>query len=142
VTKMSAASHARVSSRSERRTANDNGNSRAPHGQQEGRTERQDPRRPPSPQTSAAGTTHKRTTSGSQRTRGGVEERRTERVQVTTRETLTRTRSPERRPGPSLQPQERAKTSEAGRAYSGDPRPRSTKPETPTCMHIFGSAAI
>jgi gamma-tubulin complex component 2 len=69
--------------------------------------------------------------SGSQRTKAGVEERRTERVQVTTRETVTsRTRSPERRPGPSVQPQERQKASDAGRAYSGDPRPRS-KAEAP-----------
>ena len=129
---MSSASHARVSSRSERRTANDNGSSRVPSMQQGGsRTERQDPRRPLSPQASASGTAHRRTASGSQKSKIGVEERRTERVQVTTKETLTRTRSPERRPGPSVQPPDRGKTSEAGRAYSGDPRPRSTKPETP-----------
>ena len=128
---MSSASHTRVSSRSERRTTNDNGSSRAPSGQQGGsRAERQDPRRPPSPQASVAGTTHKRTASSSQRTKGGVEERRTERVQVTTRETVTsRTRSPERRPGPSVQPQERVKLGEAGRAYPGDPRPKSSKVE-------------
>lgn len=135
---MSSASHARVSSRSERRTANDNGSSRAPSGQQS-RTERGgDPRRPPSPQASAAGTTHKRAASGSQRARGSVEERRTERVNVTTRETVTRTRSPERRPGPPAQPQERTRPSEHGRTQSGDPRPRSTKPETPTCTALMG----
>jgi gamma-tubulin complex component 2 len=135
VTTMSSASHARVSSRSERRTTNDNGSSRA-SGQPGGsRTERQDPRRPPSPQASASGTTHKRTTSSSQRVKGGVEERRTERVQVTTRETLTRTRSPERRPQP-LQPQDRAKASEASRAYSADPRPRLSNQETPLGMPL------
>lgn len=137
---MSSASHARVSSRSERRTTNDNGSSRAPSGQQGGsRAERQDPRRPPSPQASAAGNTHRRTTSSSQRTRGGVEERRTEKVQVTTRETVTsRTRSPERRPGPLVQLQERQKTSDVGRAHSGDPRPKSSKVEAPQGMLLCG----
>ena len=127
VRSMSSASHARVSSRSERRTTNENGSSRVPSSQQGGsRAERQDPRRPPSPLASSAGNSHRRMASGSQRTKAGVEERRTERVQVTTRETVTaRTRSPERRPGPSVQSQERHKTSEASRAYSGDPRPRS-----------------
>ncbi|KAG0649253.1 Spindle pole body component alp4 [Hyphodiscus hymeniophilus] len=127
---MSSASHARVPSRSERRTATDNGSSRVPSGQSS-RAERQDPRRLPSPQASAAGTTHKRTTSGSQRTKGGVEERRTERAQVTTRETVMRTRSPERRPGPSVPPQERGKPSEAGKTYSGDARPKSKQLDTP-----------
>lgn len=131
---MSSSSTARVSSRAERRTTNDNGSAqpRAPSGQTGTRGERVDPRRTQSPQASASGTNHKRTASGSQRTNRGVEERRTERVQVTTRETLTtRTRSPDRRPAPSAQPPERQRPAEPSRAYSGDPRPKSSKPETP-----------
>ena len=136
---MSSSSTARVSSHAERRTTNDNGNGkpRAPSAQQGGnRSERQDPRRTQSPQPATSGTSHKRTASGSQRTNRGVEERRTERVQVTTRETLTsRTRSPERRPAPSLQQSERSKQSEPSRAYSGDLRPKSsTKVEPPQGM--------
>ncbi|KUJ06281.1 uncharacterized protein LY89DRAFT_633211 [Mollisia scopiformis] len=137
---MSSSSNARVSSRTERRTATDNGNTqpRAPSAQQERGTkcERPDPRRTQSPQPSVtsgtSGTTHRRTASGTQRTSRNVEERRTERVQITTRETLTsRTRSPERRPGPSVQPSEKPRAHEVGRAYSGDSRPRSSKAEAP-----------
>ncbi|KAE8447814.1 hypothetical protein EG329_010208 [Mollisiaceae sp. DMI_Dod_QoI] len=128
---MSSSSNARVSSRTERRTATDNGNTqpRAPSAQERGgRTERLDP--PPS---TVSGSTHRRIASGSQRTNRNVEERRTERVQVTTRETLTsRTRSPERRPGPSVQQTERPRAPEASRAYSGDSRPRSSKAEAPS----------
>lgn len=127
---MSSSSTARVSSRAERRTTNDNGSAqpRAPSGQT-GR-ERVDPRRTQSPQPLVSGPTHKRTASGSQRTNRAVEERRTERVQVTTRETLTtRTRSPERRSTPSAQPQERHRPAEPSRAYSGDPRPKPSKPD-------------
>ncbi|KAF4625933.1 hypothetical protein G7Y89_g12230 [Cudoniella acicularis] len=135
VTAMSSSSHARVSSRAERRTTNDNGSAqpRAPSGQQGSvRNERPDPRRPQSPQPSVSGTTHRRTASGQQRTHRGVEERRTERVQVTTRETVTaRTRSPERRPASSMQPERQQRPSEVPRTYSGDPRPRSSKAETP-----------
>jgi len=130
---MSSSSTARVSSRVERRTTNDNGSAqpRAPSGQAGGRGERLDPRRAQSPQPSASGTSHKRTASGSQRTNRAVEERRTERVQVTTRETLTtRTRSPDRRPAPSAQPSERQRPAEPNRAYSGDPRPKPGRPET------------
>lgn len=137
---MSSSSNARVSSRTERRTATDNGTTqpRAPSAQQErgSRNERTDPRRTQSPQPSAAsGPSHRRTASGAQRTNRNVEERRTERVQVTTRETLTsRTRSPERRPGPSVQPTERSRAPEASRTYSGDSRPRSSKAEAPSGM--------
>lgn len=79
-----------------------------------------------------AGTSHKRTASGAQRTNRGLEERRTERVQVTTRETLTtRTRSPDRRSAPSAQPAERQRLAEPSRAYIGDPRPKASKSEAP-----------
>ncbi|KAE9363043.1 hypothetical protein N431DRAFT_498845 [Stipitochalara longipes BDJ] len=129
---MSSSSTARVSSRAERRTTNDNGSAqpRAPSGQTGGRGERLDPRRTQSPQPSTAGTSHKRTASGSQRTNRGVEERRTERVQITTRETLTRTRSPERHAAPSAPVPERQRPAEPNRAYSGDPRPKASKPDT------------
>lgn len=56
------------------------------------------------------GSSHRRVTSTSQRGSKGVEERRTERHHVTTRETLTtRTRSPESRSGSAKQPPDRAK---------------------------------
>ena len=106
---MSSSSNTKTS-HSERRTATENGTAR-PRG---------DPRRPPSPQHSTSGATHKRTASGTQR--------RTERVQVTTRETLTtRTRSSERR-GPPPPAQERARKEHA-RTPSVDNRPREIKAE-------------
>ncbi|CZR62475.1 probable spindle pole body component 97 [Phialocephala subalpina] len=133
---MSSLSNARVSSRTERRTATDNGNTqpRAPSAQQErgNRSERPDPRQTQSPQPPASGTTHRRTASGTQRTNRNVEERRTERVQVTTRETVTsRTRSPER-PRPSAQQTERTRPPEPSRTYSENSRPRSSKAEAPS----------
>jgi gamma-tubulin complex component 2 len=85
----------------------------------------------PSPQPSAGGTAHKRVPSGSQRTGRPVEERRTERVQVTTRETITsRTRSPERRPASSIA-LDRSRPTEGIRINSGDPGHKSIKVETP-----------
>jgi gamma-tubulin complex component 2 len=136
---MSSSSNARVSSRAERRTATENGSTqpRAPSTQQErgSRNEKPDPRRTQSPQPPASSSTaHRRTASSTQRTNRNVEERRIERVQVTTRETLTRTRSPERRPGPSVHPTERPRAPEASRAYSGDSRPRSSRAEAPPGM--------
>lgn len=128
---MSSSSNNRPSSLLERRIANENASRpRLPSGQQGGTRTERDSRRPQSPQASTSGTTHRRTASNSQRTKGGVEERRTERVQVTTRETLTsRTRSPERRPAPPMQQQERTRPSEASRTNSGDHRPRLSKAE-------------
>jgi hypothetical protein len=140
VTRMSSSSNARGSSRAERRTTTDNGSTqpRDSSGQQGGRSERPDPRRAQSPQPSTSGQSHKRTTSGLQRTNRGVDERRTERVQVTTRETLTsRPRSPERRPGPSVQPPERPRQAEPNRTHSGDPRPRAPKSEVPQGIISF-----
>lgn len=73
---------------------------------------------------------HKRTASGNQRTSKNVEERRTERVQVTTRETLTsRTRSPERRTAPQAH-QEKGKANENVKT-SFDYGPRPSKGEMP-----------
>lgn len=138
---MSSSSNARVLSRTERRTATENGTTQPrappPPGQQErgSRNEWTDPQRTQSPHPSAtSSSTHRRTASGTQRTNRNVEERRTERVQVATRETLTRTRSPERRPGPSVQQTERSRAPEANRAYSGDSRPKLSKTEAPPGM--------
>lgn len=92
------------------------------------KTDRSDPRRQdrPSPQPSNVSTTHKRTASGNPRPISRtVEERRTERVQVTTRETLvSRTRSPERRS---------AATGDRRRAPAEEPKPRApeAKPREP-----------
>ena len=120
-------------SHSERRTATENGSTRprGPTAHQGGsKTDRTDLRQPSSPQYSTAGSTHKRTVSGSQRNKV-VDERRTERVQVTTRETLTsRTKSPERRNGPPPA-QERTRPREPTRTPSVDNRPRSSRTETP-----------
>lgn len=124
---MSSAPHARVSSQSERRTASGN----------ESKTSR--PRRVPSALGSAGEQSQRhpsppvgadgipgRTASGSQRTNRGVEERRTERLHVTTRETLTsRTRSPERRAGPPASTA-RSRPTASPRIHAGNPRPKSS----------------
>ena len=85
-----------------------------------------DPRhREASPQSSYAGTTsHKRTASGNPRPASrATEERRTEHVKVTTRETLvTRIRSPERRNGPA--PKEKVRPGDGG---AKAPRPTETR---------------
>ena len=130
---MSSSSNNRSSSLMERRIANDNGGSRPrlPSGQQGGSRAERDPRRPQSPQTSTSRNTHRRVPSASQRTKSALEERRTERVLVTTKETLTsRTRSPERRPAAQMPQQERARPSEMARANSTDHRPRLSKAES------------
>lgn len=141
---MSSSSNNRPSSLLERRIANENASARPrlPSGQQGGTRTERDPRRQQSPQTSTSGGTHRRTTSASQRSKGGVEERRTERVQVTTRETLaSRTRSPERRPAPQMPQQERTRPSEVSRTNSGDHRPRLSKAEATQGMLVAHSAA-
>ncbi|KAK4207338.1 spindle pole body component alp4 [Rhypophila decipiens] len=79
----------------------------------------------------SASAAHKRSTSSSARAASRtVEERRTERVQVTSRETLvTRTRSPERR---SAAPSEKSKGShERLRQQPVEPRPREPRTEAP-----------
>ena len=67
---------------------------------------RESRRHVPSPDSGVSNPAHKRSASGNFRPSSRtVDERRTERVQVTTRETLvTRTRSPERRGAPSERP--------------------------------------
>lgn len=103
---MSSSSTARVSNQTDRRSTAEA--SRVSNGS---KSERQDGRRPRSPQPASTNNAqHKRVPSGSQRTNRGVEERRTERVHVTTRETITtRARSPERRAPPPAVPSERSK---------------------------------
>ncbi|KAL3418251.1 Spindle pole body component alp4 [Phlyctema vagabunda] len=143
---MSSASHARVSSHTDRRTANDENGSAKPRvssGQPVNKADKDrgdrdrgdrgpDTRRQQSPQPSGTGPAHRKTASSSQRNGRPAEERRTERVQITTRETLTsRTKSPERRPAPPAQQSERTRPNEHSRTISGDPRPKSSKSETP-----------
>jgi gamma-tubulin complex component 2 len=134
---MSSSSNARVpvsSSRGDRRTATENGSQqpRAPSAQTGSKNERPDPRRTQSPQPSATSASHRRGPSGSQRSKREVEERRTERVLVTTRETvISRTRSPDRRSAVPQQP-ERTRPPEPSRQHAVDHRPRSApKPESP-----------
>ncbi len=90
------------------------------------------------------GTSHKRTASGNPRPASrttAVDERRTEKVQVTTRETLvSRTKSPERRGVPSAA-KEKAKAAEAAKVRPPDARPKDPrvsplpqgKEATPSC---------
>ncbi|TVY36122.1 Spindle pole body component [Lachnellula subtilissima] len=135
---MSSSANTRASSRAERKTAADTGSGQGQipraSAQERSRNERSDSRMTQSPQPSTSGTTHRRAASGTQRTNRGVEERRTERVHVTTRETLSkRTRSPDRRTAPSSHPVERPRPAELSRTYSEEPRPKSKveAPEVP-----------
>ncbi|KAH8889710.1 hypothetical protein GQ53DRAFT_842607 [Thozetella sp. PMI_491] len=126
----------RTSTYAEKRSTNgattaDKGTSRPRMTGQDSFREKTDARRhAPSPQSGTSGTSHKRSASGNFRPASrAVEERRTERVQVTTKETLvTRTRSPERRSAPSEKP--RAADGAKQRA-AADPRPREPRPEAP-----------
>lgn len=129
---MSSSSTNRPSSLVERRIANENATARPrlSSAQSGGTRTERDPRRAQSPQTTAAGSAHRRATSSSQRVKSGSEERRMERVQVTTRETVTsRTRSPERRPASQMQHHERSRPGEISRTNSADHRPRLSKAE-------------
>lgn len=96
------------------------------------KSERSDSRRQDrsSPQLSNVSTSHKRTASGNARpTNRAVEERRTERTQVTTRETLvSRTRSPERRSATATGDRRRA-TAEESRQKAPEARHRESKTE-------------
>ena len=134
---MSSSSNAKTS-HTERRTANENGpgRPRQSSGQLGGsRNDRGEGRRPPSPQFSTAGNTHKKMASGSHRNKM-IEERRSEKIQVTTRETLTsRTRSPERRSGPPPI-QERVRPKEPARTPSGDNQPKSSRTEPAQGIYV------
>ena len=113
------------------------------------RSDFSDPRyREASPQPSYAGTSHKRTASGNPRPASRTaEERRTEHIKVTTRETLvTRTKSPDRRNGQP--PKERARAPESGtKTRPVETRTREPKVEAPPgesldpCRHHESLAA-
>lgn len=142
VIEMFSSSHSRGPSRTERRTTTDNGPSQPRDSQgRSSRNEKPDPRRPQSPQPEAS---HRRQQSGSQRTNREIEERQKEKVRITTRETVTRKRSPERRSAPSQPTERQQRPPDLARAYSGDPRP-SNRSEAPqrrescnNCIFLIG----
>ncbi|KAI1344597.1 Spc98 family-domain-containing protein [Xylariaceae sp. FL0016] len=106
----------RFSHYSERRTngnSDNDGNARPRASAHQPRPSQGDPRRSRSPQPGYTNPAHKRTASGNPRPASrNLEERRTERLTVTTKEKLiTRTKSPERRPKEAI-PQERRKPRE------------------------------
>ncbi len=113
---MSSSSNARAAAQTERRSVHDNpgpGKPRLASGSGGSKSERPDGRLSHSPQPSTGGTGHKRIVSGSQRPSRVVEERRTERAHITSRETLTsRVKSPERRPAPPVLSSERSNPGE------------------------------
>lgn len=85
---------------------------------------------------SSTNTSHKRSASGNLRPSSRtVEERRTEKTHVMTRETVvSRTRSPNRRAQPP--PQDKPRTSDMGGKHraAADPRPREPRPEPPQAV--------
>ena len=135
---MSSSSNARVTAQTERRSINDNSTISKPRvmsGLSGSKTERSDGRTPQSPQPPGGGPTHKRMPSGSQRISRNVEERRTEKVQVITRETLTsRIRSPDQRPSTSVVAAERPRPVESTRTNSKDITSKPTRTELPQGM--------
>lgn len=119
------------SSQPERRTANDNGigNGKARMSSGPSRSQASDHQRQPSQQSSQPTDPFGRPGTV-QRTKRGNEERRTEKLQVTTRETLTsKIRSPERRSAPSGVPMSRSTSKR-----SADQQPKNRRPETPQGM--------
>jgi gamma-tubulin complex component 2 len=86
-----------------------------------------------SPQPSNVSAAHKRTISGNPRPASRVaEEKRTERTQVTTRETLTsRTRSPDGKSGSALGERQRAGADGTSRPRAAEARPKDPKVEAP-----------
>jgi gamma-tubulin complex component 2 len=86
---------------------------------------------PPKISSRYAETTHKRSTSGHpnpRSTSSSFEERRTEKVQVTTRETFTtRTRSPQRRSATA----DKSRAADGTKQRAPDSRPREARQETP-----------
>ncbi len=115
---------------------------RAPRvsGHESFKPEQADPRyRESSPQAAfgPGGTSHKRTASGNPRPASRAtptEERRTEKVQVTTRETLiSHARSPDRRNGLVHVPKAKAKPTAADgvKARPGETRNKEARPEAP-----------
>jgi gamma-tubulin complex component 2 len=117
---MSSGSNARATA-SERRTAASNDTGTRPPGSMGSRGERVDSRRQEQ---------HRRAALGLQHTGRDVEERRTERVQITTRETLTsRQNVQDKRSGQAVGPTERGKGGERGRAHSSEPKNKVNAPD-------------
>ncbi|KAI1852565.1 hypothetical protein JX265_013024 [Neoarthrinium moseri] len=102
------------------------------------KADRADSRRPRSPQpaymTGSQSTAHKRSASGNPRPANrSVDERRTERVTVTTREKLvSRAKSPERRAARDTAPPERWKGKESVRPRTADGKPKEPVFEAPS----------
>jgi gamma-tubulin complex component 2 len=106
-----------------------------------GKSERQDARRPKSPQASTHSAQHKRMPSGSQRMGRVVDERRTDRVHVTTRETVTtRTRSPDRRTANAGAPPAPPRPMETSKAVDPRIKPKSDllQGESKYAMYFIG----
>ena len=93
-------------------------------------------RRVPSPREPYTNPAHKRSASGNPRPASrSTEERRTERVTVTTRDKLiSRTRSPDRRTSNAASSGERWRSRDAARSRAADAEPRKSKPEEPSGM--------
>ncbi|KAI1386258.1 Spc98 family-domain-containing protein [Hypoxylon trugodes] len=136
----------RASNYSERRTngTNDNDSNTRPRGaaasSASAHTARpsqhqHDQRSTRSPQASHTNPAHKRTASGNPRPASrSTEERRTERVTVTTKEKLiSRTRSPERR-SKDAPPPEKWKSKETAKPRPPEPKPKDSKSEAPATI--------
>ncbi len=103
------------------------GKSRSVSGHGESKPERPDGRQLASPPLQSNGS-RQGGVPGLQRSSRNLEERRTERLHVTTKETLiSRTRSPERRSAPSSHPVEKAKLQDGSKFSVVESRPK-TKP--------------
>jgi gamma-tubulin complex component 2 len=131
---MSSSSNTKVAAtHAERRSLHENlgpGKPRLASGSGGSKTERLDGKRSHSPPPSVGAAGHKRMPSGSQHASRNVEERRTERFHVTTRETMTsRVRSQEQRPAPSVLASERSKTGEGLKSNASDLGLKSSRTE-------------
>ncbi|KAI1409342.1 Spc98 family-domain-containing protein [Hypoxylon sp. FL1857] len=128
----------RVSNYSERRTngtSDNDSNSKPRAGAHSSRSSQHDQRSTRSSQTAYINPAHKRSASGNPRPASrSTEERRTERVTVTTKEKLiSRTRSPERRPKDAPQP-EKWKPKEATKSRPSDTKLKEPKLDAPPTM--------
>ncbi|OTB03294.1 hypothetical protein M426DRAFT_321862 [Hypoxylon sp. CI-4A] len=124
----------RVSNYSERRpngTSDNDSNPRPRANAQTSRTSQPDQRNTRSPQTANINPAHKRSASGNPRPASrATEERRTERVTVTTKEKLiSRTRSSERQPKDAPLP-DRRKSKDMAKSRQPETKPRDSKLET------------
>lgn len=130
----------RVSNRSERRANGTSDNDGNPRPRAEGHASKNtqhEHRSTRSPQSSFTNPAHKRTASGNPRPASrSTEERRTERVTVTTKEKLiSRTRSPERR-SKDAPPPEKWKSKEPPKSRQPETKQKEAKSETPPGMFL------